>query len=644
MESLRCRNSYSEVIGIAMFRSIKTKMSVVQTGIILSVVVCLGIMTYRIMLNALVESQRGSLEYLAFETGYLLDRFTMEKSRLFRQMGTSPGMEMYVRKQQDAVLISLFNQYASEFSTISYSDADGTEQVRFSNGKISSDLGHASNSSVFAEALKHPNVVCCIYERGDSATGPRLEFGFKNVNFFDECLGFVKGTVTINDLTADIEELKEQDNGSAILVDSSGTILAAPDQESIGKKFELSGTGAKDTLARMKAMESGHGRADVMSVDSYFAYVPVPKRDWFVVATIPYEEFAVRLATLRNTVMLVGGIVLLLSAALTMALAERITRPILALTQTTAAIAQGDFSRRLETDSRDEIGKLAESFNRMQDDLTRTTTSVSNLNAEIAERRKVESQVVKTNEKLETMVAKLTQANRELEEFSHITAHDLKTPLRAIGSLAGIIASDYNNALDEKGRQYLAIMLGRVERMNHFIKGILRYSELGRKMETQSVDIGDVVCEAVAEASLPQDCVVTKSGEFPTLQCSRAQMTEVFSQLIGNAIKYLDKPVGQINVACEQRDGFWRFSVSDNGCGIDERYLDKIFRIFQTLNRRDEVESTGIGLSLVRKIVETYDGKIWVDSRPGQGSTFYFTLPMQESGVTNEKLFTDIAR
>jgi len=96
-------------------------------------------------------------------------------------------------------------------------------------------------------------------------------------------------------------------------------------------------------------------------------------------------------------------------------------------------------------------------------------------------------------------------------------------------------------------------------------------------------------------------------------------------------------------VACEKGHGVWKFSVSDNGCGIDERYLDKIFRIFQTLNRRDEIESTGIGLSLVRKIVETYNGKVWVESRPGEGSTFFFTLPQQETGVSNEKLPAYIA-
>jgi signal transduction histidine kinase len=627
-----------------MFNSIKTKMSVVQTGIILSVVVCLGIMTYRIMLNALVDSQRSSLQYLAFETSYLLDRFTLEKSRSFRQVGTSSDIESYVKKQQEAVLISLFSPYVSEFSSISYSGIDGAEQVKLIKGKVTSDLGRISDSAVFIDASKNPNTVCCLYEPGGAGEKPRLEFGFRRVNFFDECLGFVKGTVDVDELVADIEELRSRENGSAMLVDSEGRILAGPDQASIGKKLILRGRDAEATLAQMRGMESGHGRAEVMSIDSYFAYSPVPKRDWFVVATIPYEEFAVRLATLRNTVLLVGGIVLVLSVALMLVVAERITRPILALTERTAAIAQGDFSHRVEIDSRDEIGILAESFNRMQEDLTRTMTSVSNLNVEVNERRKVEDQLIHANEKLETMVARLTQANRELEEFAHITAHDLKTPLRAIGSLAGIIASDYNDALDDKGRQYLTIMLGRVERMNHFIKGILRYSELGRKLETQWVDIGEIVCEAVSEVSLPQDCLVTKAGDFPTLQCNRAQMAEVFSQLLGNAIKYLDKPVGQISVACEQGDGVWRFSVSDNGCGIDQRYLDKIFRIFQTLNRRDEIESTGIGLSLVRKIVETYDGKVWVESRPAQGSTFFFTLPTQDSGVPNEKLSANSAR
>jgi signal transduction histidine kinase len=621
-----------------MFSSIKTKMSVVQTGIILSVVICLGVMTYRVMLNALVDSQKTSLEYLSYETSYLLDRFMLEKSRLFKQISSSGSIDDFARKQQDAVLVSLFAPYTAEFSGISYASPEGMEQFKFVRGKVSSELKRTGDVSIFAECLKKPNTVCSVYEPGNASDKPRIEFGYRNVNFFDECLGFIKGTVLVSELVEDIEELRERKNGSAILVDSEGTILACPDAASTGRKLSLKGRGADEIIRHMRSMESGYGRAEVMSVDSYFAYSPVAERNWFVIATIPYEEFRARLGTLRNTVVLVGGIVLAMSIALMLTVGQRITRPILLLTERTAAIAKGDFSQRVEINSSDEIGMLAESFNRMQEELRRTTTSISNLNAEVGERKKVENQLIKANENLETMVSKLTQANRELEEFAHITAHDLKTPLRAIGSLAGIIASDYNNALDDKGRQYLAIMLGRVERMNHFIKGILRYSEMGRKMERQWVDMGEIVCEAVSEAALPQDCLVTKAGDFPMLHCNRAQMTEVFSQLLSNAIKYLDKPVGQIKVACEQGEGIWRFSVSDNGCGIDQRYLDKIFRIFQTLNRRDEIESTGIGLSLVRKIVETYDGKVWVESRPGQGSTFYFTLPAQDSGVVNEKL------
>jgi signal transduction histidine kinase len=628
-----------------MFSSIKTKILLVQTGVVISVVVCLGIITYKMMLNALVDSQRTNLEYLASETGYLLDRFTMEKSRMFRQVGMSDDIGNYVKKQQDAVLQSLFGGYAADFGTISYAGSNGIEQFKMVNGKPAADMGYVGDSAVFLDASKNPNTVCCVYSPGSKTIlEPHLEFGFRSVNFFDECLGFVKGTVTIDGLAGDIEELHTRKGGSAMLVDSEGTILAGPNSAYVLKKFMMCGDGSESALSRMRAMESGYGRAEVMGTDSYFAFAPVPKRDWFVVAAIPNEEFAVKLRALRNAVVLVGGIVTLMSVLLVLAVAERITRPILALTAGTAAIAKGDFSHKVEIYTSDEIGVLAESFNRMQEELTRTTTSVSNLNIEIAERKKVEHALVRANDELGTMVSRLTQANRELEEFSHITAHDLKTPLRAIGSLAGMIAADYSEVLDDKGRQYLSIMLGRVERMNHFIKGILRYSELGRKLDRQWVDIGEVVCEAVAEISLPQDCLVTKSGDFPTLMCNRSQIGEVFTQLLGNAVKYLDKPVGQINVACEKNGDVWRFSVSDNGCGIDERYLDKIFRIFQTLNRRDEIESTGIGLSLVRKIVETYEGKVWVESRPGEGSTFFFTLPIQETGVVYEKLPADSAR
>jgi len=248
------------------------------------------------------------------------------------------------------------------------------------------------------------------------------------------------------------------------------------------------------------------------------------------------------------------------------------------------------------------------------------------------------------NKDLESTIQQLSQANRELKEFAYVAAHDLKSPVRAIGSLAGMISSDCRDILNEQSKKHLDMLVQRTERMNEFINGILKYAAFGHEtVQKEKIDISDVVKEAINQVVAPKETVeVIIEDDLPIVIGQRAHMTQIFQNLLDNAVKYMDKPKGLIKIGCVEKDNFWKFSVADNGPGIEEKYFDKIFQIFQTLNRRDSVEATGIGLSLVRKIVELYGGKVWVESKPGQGSTFYFTLPRQELGVKNAELQTNI--
>jgi len=261
------------------------------------------------------------------------------------------------------------------------------------------------------------------------------------------------------------------------------------------------------------------------------------------------------------------------------------------------------------------------------------------LQQEITKRKKTEETLEALNKELKVMVEKLTKTNRELADFAHITAHDLKEPLRAIGTLVGIILEDCGDKLVGQSKKYFDMLIGKAKRMSELINGILRYSEIGRAVnEKQRVDINEIVEESIAEVAPPENIHITVENDLPTVMRNKTHMRQVFQNLLSNAVKYMDKPNGQIKIGCVDEYGFWKFSVSDNGRGIEEKHFEKIFTIFQTMNRDDEVDSTGIGLSLVRKIAETYNGKAWVESEPGRGSTFFFTLPKQEAGVKNEKL------
>lgn len=236
----------------------------------------------------------------------------------------------------------------------------------------------------------------------------------------------------------------------------------------------------------------------------------------------------------------------------------------------------------------------------------------------------------RADERQAQLVRELQTANEELGNFAYVTSHDLKAPLRAIGSLSQWLAADYADKFDDEGRQHMALLLSRVKRMDRLIDGILQYSRVGRLRETASnVDLNALVHETV-DLLAPPPHVQVQIDPLPTLRIERTRAQQVFQNLIGNAIQCMDKPEGRIRVRCtDDEPGHWHFQVQDNGPGIEARHWDRVFHLFQSLKPRDDTESTGIGLSLVKKIIEMYGGRIWIESTVGQGTTFHFTLPRE---------------
>ena len=243
----------------------------------------------------------------------------------------------------------------------------------------------------------------------------------------------------------------------------------------------------------------------------------------------------------------------------------------------------------------------------------------------ITERKNAEDSLKKTYKELEI-------ANGELNDFAYIVSHDLKAPLRAIASLSSFLEADYSEKLDQAGKEQLSLLVTRTKRMHNLIDGILRYSRVTKTSEEKDeVNLNKLVME-IADSIIPtvnKNIEVKIENKLPTIICEPTRIEQIFQNLISNAIKFMDKIKGEIRITCIGNNGFWEFSVKDNGPGIEEKYYEKIFQIFQTLQARDDFESTGVGLSIVKKIVEKGGGSIWVDSKVGEGSTFYFTLPKQ---------------
>lgn len=237
-------------------------------------------------------------------------------------------------------------------------------------------------------------------------------------------------------------------------------------------------------------------------------------------------------------------------------------------------------------------------------------------------RRKVAEDQLKRN------VRNLEKINKDLDQFAYVVSHDLKAPLRAIASLAEWIEEDSTDRLTPETQRNLQLLRGRVLRMENLIHGILAYTKAGKiKGEVQQINTATFINEVVDFLNPPPSIRVELEGEWPDIETDTIRFHQVISNLVSNAIKYIDKPKGLIRIKNVTLEECCQITVEDNGPGIEEEYHQKIFQLFQTLSTRDQVEGTGIGLSIVKKIIEEQGGKIWVDSVPGTGSSFTFTWP-----------------
>ena len=232
---------------------------------------------------------------------------------------------------------------------------------------------------------------------------------------------------------------------------------------------------------------------------------------------------------------------------------------------------------------------------------------------------------------LADLAAALKLSNDELDQFTYVTSHDLKAPLRGIHNLSHWIEEDLGDRLTPEAREQLRLLRGRVQRMEALINGLLEYAHVGRTQgKIECVDVAALLAEVIDWISPPPEVSIHIAPGMPVFQADKLRLQQVLTNLIENAVKHRGRPGGQITVQCDPLGRFFRFSVTDDGQGIERRYQQQIFGIFQTLLPRDQLEGTGIGLALVKKIVESKGGNISVESEPGHGATFRFTWPRVE--------------
>jgi PAS domain S-box-containing protein len=225
---------------------------------------------------------------------------------------------------------------------------------------------------------------------------------------------------------------------------------------------------------------------------------------------------------------------------------------------------------------------------------------------------------------------RLKQTNRELEQFAYVASHDLQEPLRTITNFSEILVADYAEKLDTTAANYLKRVVQAGQRMKILIQALLEFSRLGRGEDTvDHVSLDSVLNDALAnlDAAIQESHADVTSDRLPVLPVSRTYMLVLFQNLIANAIKFRSQQPPRIHISTVRNNDMWVFAVRDNGLGIDPKYHDKVFVIFQRLHTRDQYPGAGIGLSLCKKIVELHGGQIWVESELGKGAAFKFTLP-----------------
>jgi signal transduction histidine kinase len=326
-----------------------------------------------------------------------------------------------------------------------------------------------------------------------------------------------------------------------------------------------------------------------------------------------------RIKFINTLIFLIIGVAAFLMLFVIFYTTNSITDPIHKLYSGAEIIGKGNLDYRLDIKTGDEIQDLAEGFNRMAGELKELYTNLEN---KVKERT---AQLAEANEAL-------GRINKELDDFTYIVSHDLKEPLRGVKAFTKLLIEDYSSKLDNEAKEYLKAASESSTRMTRLIEDLLNLSRIGRIRNIEpNVDLNEVISDVKKNLaySLEEKNVDLKLAEdFPKLTCDRIRMQEVFTNLISNAIKYSKKGVRPvIDVGYSDKENFYEFYVKDNGIGIEKEYYDRVFQIFQRLHAKGEYEGTGAGLTIVKKIVESHGGKIWLESEVGSGTTFYFTLP-----------------
>ncbi|MFI2710045.1 ATP-binding protein [Micromonospora sp. NPDC018662] len=347
------------------------------------------------------------------------------------------------------------------------------------------------------------------------------------------------------------------------------------------------------------------------------------------------QETAARVNSTSNALvvlLIVAALVVAVAGAVMLLSLDRILiRPLAALVGQVREVAEGDYQHRIEGSGPPEFRRLADDIDQMRQKIAQ----------ELDEVRQARERIEWVNDQLQKQAEELTRSNRDLEQFAYVASHDLQEPLRKVASFCQLLQRRYAGQLDERADQYIAFAVDGAQRMQRLINDLLAFSRIGRLTTGfTEVDLNRVMGDVAGQTEAARqyaDAELTWD-EMPTIRGEEPLLTNLLVNLVSNSVKFRRPDVpSKVHVSARLVDGEWEISCRDNGIGIEPEFADKIFVIFQRLHSKDAYPGTGIGLAIVKKIVEYHGGRVWVDTDVEEGTTIRFTLPALEADVEAAK-------
>ena len=442
-------------------------------------------------------------------------------------------------------------------------------------------------------------------------------------------LGVIKGIVPLQGLLRTAEIAVHQFQTTEIqVVAKNGTLLYSSKAMPLGKGI------TKEPYFQNIQGKSGYfieknifGRSRLFAYMRSTGLLDSPLLDWIVLVSHDEEEILSKTISLEKKILIAGFITLLLMTIIAFSIGRMISRPLTLLKKASTAIGEGNLESQIQYASRDEFGDVARTFNHMVSSLS---DSYLKLQREIEERKQIEADLTIRTEELSILSNNLAKRNAELDEFTYVASHDLQEPLRKITSFSSLLPKDLGEELPENAKKDLYFITDAAIRMQDLIQDLLALSRSGRReMVSERIPLDQCINDVLHLLStrLEETEAEINRDKFPEIMGDRVMITQLYQNLLSNALKFVRGRRPLIHLSSRIQGGWAVLGVQDNGIGIKSEYTEQIFQPFKRLHGKTEFAGSGIGLAICRKVVERHGGEIWVESEPGQGTVFRFTLP-----------------